>query len=161
MQKIYNIKLELESSEHLLEEESGIGIIKNIIDYHGVDKSYQLSVQSEKPISTNEIIKTLNIYCRKMIVYDELQIKVQRNTGRRRLIAIIPIFLILLFFLFLISLFNSANLTAIAGSMVTIVSWVILWNPIELLLYEPQTLRRDIKIYKKILEIEDKDIIIA
>ena len=96
--------------------------------------------------------QALRRYCDVRIADDQAQLRIMRSNGLRSLpSAIIALGVCLtLSYLFLSNVltFLSPAMNELLGQGFGIVSWVVLWHPVEAFLYDPIPLRREISVLR-------------
>jgi hypothetical protein len=121
-----------------------------------LDLTITLPKGSDTPPTQAELEDAIDRYCRYQVDDLQSQIYSVKTTGRRQLTK----GLILGAFLLLISAFgyylttNDNNAVALLGGMIgnvfSIALWVVVWHPVELLLYEPKPLEDVQLAYRQI-----------
>ena len=96
--------------------------------------------------------QALHRYCEVRIADDQAQLRIMRSNGLRSLpSAIIALGVCLaLSYLFLrnVLTFLSTAINELLGQGFGIISWVVLWHPVEAFLYDPIPLRREISVLR-------------
>ena len=96
--------------------------------------------------------QALRRYCEVRIADDQAQLRIMRSNGLRSLpSAIIALGICLsLSYLFLSNTltFLSPAMNELLGQGFGIISWVVLWHPVEAFLYDPIPLRREISVLR-------------
>lgn len=84
----------------------------------------------------------------------EYRLKRTLRAGRLSLAVGILVLLVALGLAEAVSLLTTGGLAIVAEQGLTIVGWVALWRPLDLLLFERWVLRRDIALYKRMEQME-------
>jgi hypothetical protein len=107
----------------------------------------QLPLEKITPDLKAQVEQALRRYCEVRTADNEAQLRVMRSNGLRSLpSAIIALGICLaLSYLFLSNVltFLSPVMNELLGQGFGIVSWVVLWHPVEAFLYDPIPLRRE------------------
>jgi hypothetical protein len=110
----------------------------------------QLPPDTVTPDLKARVEQALRRYCEVRIADDQAQLRIMRSNGLRSLpSAIMALGICLaLSYLFLSNVlaFLSPAMNELLGQGFGIVSWVVLWHPVEAFLYDPIPLRREISV---------------
>jgi hypothetical protein len=112
----------------------------------------QLPPEKVTPDLHARVEQALRRYCAVRIADDQAQLRIMRSNGLRSLpSAILALGICLtLSYLFLSNVltFLSPALNELLGQGFGIVSWVVLWHPVEAFLYDPIPLRREVSVLR-------------
>jgi len=112
----------------------------------------QLPPEKITPVLKSQVEQALRRYCAVRIADDQAQLRIMRSNGLRSLpSAIMALGICLtLSYLFLSNVltFLSPAMNELLGQGFGIVSWVVLWHPVEAFLYDPVPLRREISVLR-------------